>query len=380
MRPDVLTRLGEFGVGEFMRRYWQRRPLLVRGAFPDFQPPVGRRQLLALAARDEVESRLVIRRGSRWTLRHGPLSARQLPPARQPGWTLLVQGLDLVDAGAHDLMARFRFLPDARLDDLMASYATDGGGVGPHRDNYDVFLLQAEGRRRWRISRQRDLRLKPDQPLKLLADFRSEREWVLEPGDLLYLPPGVAHDGIAEGSCITYSIGFRSPTYAELHDPWLASFAERTALPGRYADPGLRPTAHPGTLPRGMVSRVHSVLAQARPTLADTERFLLEYLSEPKAQVVFRPTGPAMTRAAFCRAARRRGLALDQRSRLLTGRAGVGCNGEYFAAERGWMPLLRRLADERELAPAVLSSAAAGLVGILHEWQRAAWIGFGQAP
>ena len=141
-----------------------------------------------------------------------------------------MQGVDLLDEGAHALLGRFRFVPDARLDDLMVSYATDGGGVGPHVDSYDVFLLQAWGRRRWRISRQRDLALVPDAPLKLLADFRAEEEWILEAGDMLYLPPGVAHDGTAVGECLTYSIGFRAPTYQELLEPWLTDFADHAAV------------------------------------------------------------------------------------------------------------------------------------------------------
>jgi 50S ribosomal protein L16 3-hydroxylase len=376
MRSGVLTRLGHISVARFMREHWQRRPVMVRGAFPGFLAPVRREELFALAGRDDVESRLVVRRGSRWTLRHGPFDRRQLPAARQPGWTLLLQGLDLVSAGAHELLARFRFIPDARLDDLMASFATDGGGVGPHADNYDVFLIQGQGRRRWRISRQRDLGLQPGMPLKLLAQFRPSREWVLEPGDLLYLPPGTAHEGIAEGPCITYSIGFRAPAYQELLDPWLASFAEHREIAGRYTDPGLRPTMHPGRLMPAMVSRVHKALSRARPARTDTERFLLEFLSEPKSQVVFRTSRRALSPAAFHRAACRRGITLDRRSRMLVGHAGLGFNGEYFPAEEDWLSVLRRLADERALGPGELAGVAPGLLALLHQWTRAAWLGF----
>jgi 50S ribosomal protein L16 3-hydroxylase len=380
MRGGVLTRLGDVGVGEFLRRYWQREPLLVRGAFPDFRAPVGRDRLCALAGREEVESRLVTRTGRHWSLRQGPFARHALPPAARPGWTLLVQGLDLIDAGAHELLSRFRFLPDARLDDLMGSFASDRGGVGPHVDNYDVFLLQAQGRRRWRISRQRNLALRPGQPLKLLARFRPSWEQVLEPGDLLYLPPGIAHDGVAEGPCLTYSIGFRAPTYDELLDPWLADFARHSSLTGRYADPGQRATAHPGELPRGMVRRVHAALVRVRPTRADTERFLLEHLTEPKMQVVFRAARPALTLAAFRRAARRRGVALDRRSRMLIGRNGVGLNGELFAIPASLRTHLRRLADERALPAAALAAAPASLMALLHDWQRAAWLRLGPEP
>lgn len=373
----ILARLGEIGVRRFMREYWQRRPVLIRAAFPDFAPPVGRRRMFELAASADVESRLIVRHGARWSLRHGPIPRRSLPPLAQARWTLLVQGLDQADAGAHELLARFRFVPEARLDDLMASFATDGGGVPAHVDNYDVFLLQTHGRRRWRISRQRDQRLQPGLPLRLLADFRPTREWVLEPGDMLYLPPGVAHEGVAVGECIGYSIGFRTPTWQELHDPWLARFAERSRLDGRYADPGQRVTAHPGEIPDAMVRQTHAALSRVRPTRAHTERFLLEHLSEPKASVVFQrpkhPPAPAM----FVRAARRRGVILDARSRMLYGRLGVALNGELFEVAAGLRPPLHALADRRSLDGDSIARAPAALAPLLHDWLVAGWLHFG---
>ena len=177
-------------------------------------PPLDRERLFELVRREDVESRLIVRRGRHWSLRDGPFARRALPRLTQRQWTLLVQGVDLVDPGAKRLLSRFRFLPDARLDDLMASYATDGGGVGAHADNYDVFLLQAQGRRRWRISTQRDLALKSGMPLKILARFRPTAQWTLEAGDMLYLPPDHAHEGVAIDACTTYSIGFRAPAAA----------------------------------------------------------------------------------------------------------------------------------------------------------------------
>jgi 50S ribosomal protein L16 3-hydroxylase len=213
-RPLAL--LGGLTPATFMKRHWQKKPLLVRGAIDAFQPLLARGELFELAQRDEVESRLVARSGSRWQFRRGPFRRRALPPLARPNWTLLVQGVDLHDARAHELLSQFRFVPQARLDDLMISYASDGGGVGPHFDSYDVFLLQAQGRRRWRIGRQDDLSLVPGLPLKILANFVPQEEYVLEPGDLLYLPPRYAHDGIAQGECQTYSIGFRAPARGEL--------------------------------------------------------------------------------------------------------------------------------------------------------------------
>ncbi len=374
----ILTALGSLGIDRFLREYWQRRPLLVRGAFPKFSPPVGRRRLFELAASDEVESRLIARERTRWTLRHGPFARRSLPPLTQPHWTLLVQGVDLADAGAQELLSRFRFLPDARLDDLMASFATDGGGVPAHIDNYDVFLLQAAGQRCWRIGRQRDQELQDGVPVRLLKRFRPTEEWLVEPGDLLYLPPGVAHEGTAVGECITYSIGFRTPTWQELLDPWFARFAEHAGLSGRYADPGVRPSTHPGELPAAMVKQVHAALSRARPTRADTERFLLEHLSEPKAHVVFDPPQRRFPRSAFLRLARRQGVVLDRRSRLLCTRRGIGCNGEFFASPANLYVVLRRLADQRRLDGADLSPCPAGLADLLYEWFIAGWLHLGR--
>jgi 50S ribosomal protein L16 3-hydroxylase len=355
-----------------MREFWQREPLLVRGAFPDFRPPVDRETLFGLAVRDDVESRLVTRFGGRWNLRHGPLPS--LPSTRRPGWTLLVQGVDLLDVSAHALLGRFRFVPDARLDDLMVSYATDGGGVGPHVDSYDVFLLQAYGRRRWRISRQTDPAVDPDAPLRLLSDFRAEQEWLLEPGDMLYLPPGVAHDGAAVGECLTYSIGFRAPTYQELLAPWLEEFAINAAIPGRYEDPGLNATRHPGALPRTMVDRIHASLLRHRPHRADTQRFLLRHLTEPKAQIVFdRPQRPAST-ARFIGLADRHGLALDPRTRMMYANGQVGINGESMLSPAGCRATLAVLADRRALQQeAVLALPPAGHA-LLHAWYEAGWL------
>jgi 50S ribosomal protein L16 3-hydroxylase len=371
--PSALARLGPVSVARFMREAWQRKPLLMRGAFPGFITPVDRDRLFQLARDPRVESRLVETSGGRWSLRHGPFA--RLPSRSHGGWTVLVQGVNLHDEAAYRLLERFRFVPDARLDDLMVSFASDGGGVGPHVDSYDVFLLQAAGRRRWRISRQRDLRFREDVPLKLLANFRATQEWELEPGDLLYLPPGVAHEGVAIGESLTYSIGFRAPTYQELLEPWLTDFAENTTIAGRYSDPGIAATTQPGVLPAALTSRIHATLSRARPARSDTERFLLRRLTEPKAHVVFeRPRRP-LSLANFSARACRRGVGLDRRTRLMRSARAVGINGEWIAS-RADMSALQRLADARELAPSEAASASDGLWPLLHDWYRAGWLHF----
>jgi 50S ribosomal protein L16 3-hydroxylase len=369
---SILRRLGSMPVARFMRDVWQRKPLLIRNAFPGFTPPVARDDLFELARQEHAEARLITRNGGRWRLEHGPF--RRLPSTRRTQWTLLVQGVDLLDAGARELLARFRFVPDARLDDLMVSYATDGGGVGPHVDSYDVFLLQAWGRRRWRISRQRALALVPDVPLKLLADFHASEEYVLEPGDMLYLPPGVAHDGTAVGECLTYSVGFRAPTYQELLEPWFADFAEAAMLPGRYSDPGLSPARRPAVLPPGMVRQVHAALIRRQPGTRDTQRFLLRYLSEPKAQVIFpRPPRPASARE-FRRRAACRGVALHPATRMLYTGVECGINGDTLSFPPQCARQLRTLADERTLVAAALATLPEPGHALLHAWYEAGWL------
>ena len=195
--------LGGLSPAVFVQRHWQKKPLVIRQAVASSALALDRTALFSLAAQDQVESRLVIGGDGLgeggWRLRHGPFGRRALPPLKRPHWTLLVQGVDLYVDAMHALLNRFRFVPDARLDDVMVSYASDGGGVGPHFDSYDVFLLQAHGRRRWRIGRQKDLALVPNLPLKILRNFEPEQEFELDAGDMLYLPPRYAHDGVAKG-------------------------------------------------------------------------------------------------------------------------------------------------------------------------------------
>jgi 50S ribosomal protein L16 3-hydroxylase len=375
MAPSVLTHLGARSVAWFMREVWQRRPLVIRQALPGFRSPVTRTQLLQLARRDDVESRCVSAFGGRWSMRHGPFDRAPLPAATRRRWTLLVQGLDLHLPAAHALLQRFRFIADARLDDLMASYATDGGGVGPHVDSYDVFLLQAQGRRRWRISRQRDLAVVAGLPLKILADFRPTAQWVLEPGDLLYLPPGVAHEGVALGECITLSVGFRAPAWQELVEPWFLQRAGRARVGGRYADPATPPTRHPGRLPPAMIAQAWQRLSRLQPRRADAVEMLLAHLSEPKAQVTFdRPRRPLQLSAFADEAARGRlRLHLDPRSRCLYSGRRFAINGELSAVTVGDRALAE-LADSRRLDAKTLRVVPAPLLAQLHEWYVAGWL------
>src|SRR5579862_834641 len=257
--------LGGLTAAQFMRRHWQKKARLIRQALPGFGGIVSKRELFALAARDDVESRLIVSSGTArkasWSLEHGPFRATDLRALPARDWTLLVQGVDLhVDAGA-DLLHRFGFVPYARLDDLMISYAAPGGGVGPHFDSYDVFLLQGPGLRRWRTSTQADLSLRADLPLKILRSFDADDDWVLDPGDMLYLPPSVAHDGVALTECMTYSIGFRAPAAGELVEEFLHFLPDVLDVPEqRYTDPDLLPTATPARIDSRLQRRIGTML------------------------------------------------------------------------------------------------------------------------
>lgn len=378
--PTVpLRRLGALPVAEFMRTTWQRRPRLIRGALDAGALPIDAPTLFALAQRADVESRLVSAFDRRWSLHHGPLSARQLPPSTRPGWTVLVQGVDLVLPAAAALRDRFRFICDARLDDVMISYASDGGGVGPHIDSYDVFLLQLRGRRRWRISRQRDLALRPDLPLKILARFQPTQEWVLEPGDMLYLPPGVAHEGSAVGAdCITASIGFRAPRHRELLDPWLDAQAESAqrdeALDALLIESARRPAARPAQLPADLIDRAYVQLSALPPRRDHAAQALLAVLSEPKPAVTFTPCPRPLSPARFAQRIARLGLHLDPRTRMLYSGRRIGINGDLISCEAADMKLLTRLANARLLRANECGAPSEAALALLHEWYGDGWL------
>ena len=389
---------------QFMRRHWQKKPLLVRQAIPGFKPVMSRAALFALAARQDVESRLIVHHDKGWRMKHGPLAPRSLPPVSKAGWTLLVQSVDGHDSAAHELLQQFRFVPDVRLDDLMISYASAGGGVGPHFDSYDVFLLQASGRRRWRIGRQKDLTLQQGVPLKILQHFEPDEEFVLEAGDMLYLPPAYAHDGVAESAtgtdgknadCMTYSVGFKAPAAAELAAQLLRRLAEfsedsledsreseeggadAACIAGRrqtarlYRDRQQSATTTPAELPSSLLDFAQRAVKDALKNPLALACALGESMTEPKASVYFEPPAQAFTGTS---SAMPKALRLDARTRMMYDHDHVFMNGESYRARGADASFMRRLADRRALSVQDLRKASAGALALLDDWHAAGWL------
>jgi len=364
--------LGGLSVSAFLRRHWQKQPLLVREAIPHFDGVLDFDQLVELTSREDSESRLVMRHGNRWTVEHGPFHRKRI--SRLPGrnWTLLVQGLERMLPAARDLLSNFTFIPYSRLDDLMVSYAPPGGGVGPHFDSYDVLLLQGPGQRRWQVSRQRDMALVDRAPLKLLKRFSPEGQCIVSAGDMLYLPPACAHEGVAVGSCFTYSIGFRAPSHQELTSQFLIHLEDKAQATGRYSDPELSVQAHPAELGTKMVAKVERLLATMHWKQRDVAEFLGVYLTEPKAPVVFKRPRQTLPESAFATAARQRGVAMALSSLMLYGRTAHFINGEVYNT-RNAQPALRRLADTRRLASTQVPTDGVAM-DLLYRWYRAGYI------
>lgn len=369
--------LGGLSVTRFMRDYWQRKPLLIRQALPMKSVPIDWPQIAALARRDDTESRLISHSAGQWSLRHGPFE--RLPAATRKRWTLLVQGVDLYSDPVHELLGRFRFLSDARLDDVMVSIASDGGGVGPHWDSYDVFLLQAQGQRRWRIGATGYPDSLPqcqaESPLKIIREPQFSQEHLLEAGDMLYLPPGWAHDGVAVGPCTTLSIGFRAPSRDEFLQAWFADRSDRLATnPARYGDAGEAVTRSPGKIPARLDQRLKHWISGCEPSSAEIEDFIGRYLSEPKPMVWFqaRPGRPGL--ASFVRQATRTGLVLDRQTRMLYRKQQLYINGER--ADCSANRLIQSFVNERRIsgvkAAEALQNPATSTC--LHQWWSNGWI------
>ena len=360
--------LGGMTPRQFLRDHWQKKPLLVRQAIPGFRGVVSTSEILDLAGDENVESRLVRQQRGQWSMQRGPLSRAQLKRLPKFNWTVLVQDLNHFVSAGRELLREFSFIPYARLDDLMVSHAMPGGGVGPHFDSYDVFLLQGAGTRRWRVSTQQDLTLRPNVPLKILKNFKPEQEWVLAPGDMLYLPPNVAHEGVAQTQCTTYSIGFRAPSAQELAFNFLNFLQDELQLTGMYSDPDLRLQNAPGEIKVAMIRRIAQMLKQLRWDNDSCARFLGTDLTEPKPHVLFEPPHQPLSLAPFRRAVMKHGIELALKSRMLSHGRWTFINGESIETPQAATALLRELCDRWMISPKQEIDPSGWK--LLHEWYR----------
>lgn len=370
MMTDNLLESGP-GTEKFLADFWQKKPLLVRGALAAAAHTLDRARMIELACRDDVESRLVTGTRRTWHVERGPFHKRDFARLPRRGWTLLVNGLETVLPAARALQQQFSFIPYARHDDVMASYAAPGGGVGPHFDSYDVFLVQGMGARRWQISSQRDLELIEGAPLKILSRFRPQRAWTVHGGDLLYLPPRYAHHGVAVDECITWSVGFRAPDRQEMAEQLLDFVRDHLRVTGAYRDPGLKLQRHPAAIGKDMLRRIRTMLEAVRWTDADVQRCLGEYLTEPRAGTVFKHAR-RVSAARFAELARVRGMRLALPTRMLTCGAQIFINSETAVARAAAATVLHRLADTRCLPPGTRIDALTR--ARLYQWYRAGYI------
>jgi 50S ribosomal protein L16 3-hydroxylase len=374
---------------QFMRLHWQKKPLLVRGAVDVKAYPLSLASLLKLAQHADVQSRYIAQdnatstgKPGKWQVRHGPFEKKPdknnaLPASKARPWTVLVQGINHHNAAMQQLMQRFRFVPDARLDDVMVSYATPGGGVGPHVDSYDVFLLQLKGTRRWRIGPLRtgkDKALVPDAPIKLLKNFKPTQQYDLAEGDMLYLPPGYGHEGVAMDECLTASVGFRAPRANELVASLLEQLAdvvreaEEGAFAQLYTDATQAAVRKPAQLPQSLPYFLQQTWQRIKPSAADFEQIVGAYLSEPKAHVMFDASYQLSYKSA---------LTLAPTSLMLYGKRALFINGEVILfselspGARSW---LKRLADQREADTQMMRELPADAKALLMQWAQSGYL------
>jgi 50S ribosomal protein L16 3-hydroxylase len=360
MRNDRPSRLlGGLTERQFLQRHWQKEPLLVRGAIEGFVSPISPQELAGLACEPDSTSRLISmpREGANWDVRVGPFATADFESLPNRGWTLLVQEVDRWIEGCAELLDRFRFIPNWRIDDVMVSYATDRAGVGPHIDRYDVFLLQGLGQRRWRIASTPELeeRLVPEVEHRILADFEPDREWLLEPGDVLYLPPRIAHDGSAVGECMTFSIGFRAPDPRELCASFLTQLSNDAFDAIRYADPDLDPPVNIGEIPPAARERLRASAARLFEEGHEFDRWVGRFVTTPRRD--HRPGGADRA----CRRDElvgllRRGESLERSAvphfcwyREADGTVQLFAGGERYDLDPGWEPVAELLCGRERL-------------------------------
>ena len=344
--------LGKISVNDFLKNYWQKKPLLIKNAIANFVSPITEKDLFTIAQNKEAVSRLIEHKQGVWQVKYGPFKKSDLPKKPNIPWTILVQNINHYISFAESFLNLFKFIPYARLDDLMISYATKKGSVGPHFDSYDVFLFQAKGVREWKISDQKKFTLDKKSSIKIIANFKSKNSWILKPGDMLYLPPNIAHWGVSQSDdCLTYSIGFRAPGTFEIQSKFLDFIQDHliTDVNEIYKDPNLTLQKNPAEISLNMTKAIQRIVNRLRWDKSSINHFIGQFLSEPIESSLFQARKP-LNLKAFEKILISKTLRLNSKTRMLFIKNNFYINGEYIKIDKKYASFLKRLANNREIS------------------------------
>jgi len=343
--------LGKTSINDFLKNYWQKKPLLIKNAIANFESPITESDLFTIAQNEEAVSRLIEHKQDSWQVKYGPFKKSDLPKKTNIPWTILVQNINHYLPFAESFLNLFKFIPYARLDDLMISYATKKGSVGPHFDSYDVFLFQAQGIREWKISDQKKFTLDKKSSIKIITNFKSKNSWVLKPGDMLYLPPNIGHWGISQSDdCLTYSIGFRAPATFEIQSKFLDFIQDHLITNENeiYKDPNLAPQKNPAEISSNMTKAMRNIVDRLRWDKSSINHFIGQLLSEPIESSIFETRRP-LSLKAFEKRIVNKTLKLNSKTRMLFIKNNFYVNGEFIKIDKKYTLFLKQLANDREI-------------------------------
>jgi len=344
--------LGKTSINDFLKNYWQKKPLLIKNAIANFESPITESDLFTIAQNEEAVSRLIEYKQDIWQVKYGPFKKSDLPKKTNIPWTILVQNINHYLPFAESFLNLFKFIPYARLDDLMISYATKKGSVGPHFDSYDVFLFQAQGIREWKISDQKKFTLDKKSSIKIITNFKSKNSWVLKPGDMLYLPPNIGHWGISQSDdCLTYSIGFRAPATFEIQSKFLDFIQDHLIANENeiYKDPNLAPQKNPAEISSNMTKAMRNIVDRLRWDKSSINHFIGQLLSEPIESSIFETRKP-LSLKAFEKRIVNKTLKLNSKTRMLFIKNNFYVNGEFLKIDKKYTLFLKQLANDREIS------------------------------
>jgi 50S ribosomal protein L16 3-hydroxylase len=344
--------LGKISVDTFLKKYWQKKPLLIRNAIENFQSPITEKDLFKIAQDEEAISRLIEFRNDMWQVKYGPFKKSEFFRKKNSPWTVLVQNINHHFPFANSFLNFFKFIPYARLDDLMVSYATKKGSVGPHFDSYDVFLFQAKGKREWKISAQKKFDLDKKSAIKIITNFKSKNSWVLNPGDMLYLPPNIGHWGISlSNDCLTYSIGFRAPDIFEIQSKFLDFIQDNLSANKKdlYKDPNLKLQKNPAEINSNMINKIQQIINQLRWNKNSIHTFIGQLLTDPIDNAIFQQPKP-ISLEIFKKNLSKKMLELNPKTRMLFIKNNFYINGEFIENGKKYAKYLRQLANDRKIS------------------------------